>query len=61
MMPQDPDQSEAYWQGHFATKEMAIAYAADIEKLMALLQDEEIPRTEITRDREGGWNVWVWG
>ncbi len=58
-MDSDPDLSEAHWQGHFGTKEMADAIAADIEKL-ASLQGETIPRTEVTRDREGGWNVWVW-
>jgi hypothetical protein len=58
-MESDPDLSEAYWQGHFSTKETADAYAADIEKL-AGLQGETAPRTSVTRDREGGWHVWVW-
>lgn len=59
MMPQDPDLSEAYWQGHFVSKEMASAYAKDIEKL-AGLQGHQIPRAEVTKDPQGGWNVWVW-
>lgn len=58
MMPQEPDRSEAYWQAHFGSKEMADAYAADIEKL-AGLQGEPIPRTRVTRDPKGGWNVWI--
>ena len=58
-MDSESDLSRAYWQGHFGTKEMADAYAADIEKVAAL-QGYEVPRTEVTRDREGGWNVWVW-
>lgn len=58
-MNQEPDYSEAYWQGHFDSREMAVAYAADIEKL-AVLQNDPIPRTEVTRDRESGWNVWIW-
>lgn len=58
-MLDDPDLSEAYWQGHFGTKEMADAYAANIEKIAAL-QGEPVPRTSVTRDRDGGWNVWVW-
>lgn len=58
-MDQEPDRSEAYWQGHFGTREMAVAYAADIEK-GAAMQGDPIPRTEVTRDREGGWNVWIW-
>ena len=59
MTDSPPDQSEAYWQGHFATKEMARAYAADIEKL-AGLQGDPTPQTDVTPDREGGWSVWVW-
>lgn len=58
-MPQDPDRSVAWWQGHYGTKGDADAIAADIEKL-AGLQGNPIPRTEVTRDREGGWNVWIW-
>ena len=59
MMSQEPDRSECYWQAHFGTREMADALAADIEKL-AGLQGESIPRTEVTHDPEGGWNVWIW-
>lgn len=58
-MDQEPDRSEAHWQGHFSSREMAVAYAADIEKI-AGMQGDPIPRTEVTRDREGGWNVWIW-
>lgn len=55
----EPDRSAAYRQGHYGTKAEADAMAADIEKL-AGLQGDPIPRTEVTRDREGGWNVWIW-
>lgn len=58
-MTSEPDHSEAWWQGHYAMREMAKAMAADIEKLAAL-QGEPAPRTEVTRDPEGGWNVWTW-
>lgn len=86
--PDDPGQ--AWLQGHYGTKEMADAIAADIEKLAALecsnrrycsacsrfvhtgggfcnacglsvsKCEHAIPQTEVARDREGGWNVWVW-
>ena len=59
-MPSDPDRSEAWLQGHYGTKETADAMAADIEKLAALECHIVIPRTEVTRDRAGGWNVWIW-
>lgn len=55
----EPDHTNHHWQAHFPTRAMATAYAADIEKLAAM-QDEPTPRTEVTRDPEGGWNVWVW-
>lgn len=58
-MPQEPDRSEAWHQGHYGSKDMADALAADIEKLAAL-QGQPIPRTEVARDLEGGWNVWIW-
>lgn len=45
--------------GTFGTKEEADAMAADIEKL-AGLEGQQIPRTEVTHDRQGGWNVWIW-
>lgn len=59
MMDEPPDESVAYWQARFGTKDMADAYAADIEKL-AGLEGQPIPRTKVTRDRQGGWNVWIW-
>jgi hypothetical protein len=59
MMDQEPDRSEAWLQSHCGTKAEADAYAADIEKLAAL-EDQPIPRVTVERDREGGWNVWVW-
>lgn len=58
-MTSEPDHSKAWWQGHYATREMADAMAAGIEKLAAL-QGDPISHTEVTRDREGGWNVWIW-
>lgn len=58
-MTNEPDRSAAWLQGHFDTKAEADAYAADIEKI-AGLEGSFISRTEVTRDPEGGWNVWVW-
>ena len=58
-MPEEPDLSQSYFQGHYGTKEMADAMAADIEKV-ACLQGDPIPRIEVTPDRDGGWNVWIW-
>lgn len=58
-MDQEPDRTEAWQQSHYGTKAEAEAMAADIEKL-AGLQGDPIPRTEVTRDREGGWSVWIW-
>jgi hypothetical protein len=55
----DPDRSEAHLYGYFGSREMADAFAADIEK-MSGLQGIPIPRVEVMRCRRGGWNVWVW-
>ena len=58
-MDNEPDNSKAWLQGHYGTRDMAEAMAADIEKLAAL-QGQPIPRTEVTPDHQGGWNVWIW-
>lgn len=58
-MDSEPDRSEAWLQGHYGSREMATAMAADIEKLAAL-QGEPTPRIDVTPDPDGGWNVWVW-
>lgn len=55
----DPDTSQAWLQSHCGTKEEADAYAADIEKL-AWLEGLPEPRVTVERDRQGGWNVWIW-
>lgn len=58
-MDQEPDRSEAHWQGHFGSRETADLFAQALEE-DAAEQGDPIPRTEVTRDREGGWNVWIW-
>ena len=59
MMDSEPDRSEAWLQGHYGSREMSTAMAADMEKLAAL-QGEPTPRIDVTPDPDGGWNVWVW-
>lgn len=47
-MDQEPDRSEAHWQGHFGTFDGAHLFVCMVESISAA-EGEPIPRTEVTQ------------